>query len=256
MRSVHSSDAHSAFPFGGGRARPCPSMTQPSPSLPHRVRRVAEVHLRGRRGRLPARAYWPAETGTAPLPLLVLLPPGTGDGGEADALARGLCSLVGIVVLAVEATAAGPAGPALDGAVEDATTAAGWAADHASDLGADHHRFLVGGEGAGADLAATVARHARDRGWPPILRQVLVRPDLGRSTLAAGSLAGGAPATVLVAPGDGDAPADRLRRAGVDVQELVVGDAAGPGLGDLASSLRRTLDAAATAPRPARDGST
>jgi acetyl esterase/lipase len=239
-------------------------MTQPWPSLPHRVRRVAEVHLRGRGGRLPARAYWPAETGTAALPLLVLLPPGTGDGGEADALARGLCSLVGIVVLAVEATAAVPAGPARDDAredpredaLDDATTAAGWAADHASDLGADRHRFLVGGEGAGAGLAATVARQARDRGWPPILRQVLVRPDLSRSTLAAGSLAGGAPATVLVAPGDGDTPADRLRRAGVDVQELIVGDAAGPGLGDLASSLRRTLDAAATAPRPARDGST
>jgi acetyl esterase len=43
-----------------------------------------------------------------------------------------------------------------------------WSAVHAANLGADPERLLVGGEGAGAALAAMVASYAREQGWPPV----------------------------------------------------------------------------------------
>ena len=87
-----------------------------------------------------------------------------------------------------------------------------WAADHAHQLGADPDRLVV----AGGGLAAAVALHARDEGWPPLSRQVLIGPDLtGWPRWTADSLSGVAPATVVNAPGY----AARLRAAGVEVEE-------------------------------------
>jgi acetyl esterase/lipase len=244
-------------------------MTDDRPSSwPSRSLRVADVQLRGRGGPLRARAYWPAPASastptSAPSlvpsgrpPLLVLFPRGTGTGGWTEGVGRGLCSLAGVVVLAVRYRPPAPdsLGPALD----DATTATQWAADHAAELGADPGRLVVAGEGAGADLAATVARQALDQGWPPILRQALVRPRLGPATLAADVLADLAPATVVVRPGDGGDNDDgrryaaRLRRAGVPVDEFVVAGADGV-LATLASSLRQALAPSPAAPGPERD---
>jgi acetyl esterase len=144
------------------------------------VHRVADVLLRGPAGPLPARAYWPA--GPEPLvapPLLVLFP---GDGSApdglegADALCRGVCSYVGVVVLSVTYRSATPRS---DGAApEDATAAVHWAADHAAQLGADPGRLLVAGTGLGGGIAAAVAQQARDDGWPAIERQVSIHPEL------------------------------------------------------------------------------
>jgi acetyl esterase/lipase len=270
MRSVHRGDAHSAFPLARGAARPCPSMTDDWPSLPpSRAVRVADVQLRGRAGPLRARAYWPvpgpaaaSASASSPVPsgappLLVLFPRGTGAGGGpsdgVEGLGRGLCSLLGLVVLAVgyRPPLAGSLGPAL----EDATTATHWAADHSAELGADPGGLVVAGQGVGGDLAATVAREAADQVWPPSLRQVLVRPRLGAATLAAGSLEGLAPATVVAGPArsdEGGRYASLLRRWGVPVDELQAADtveAAEDPLPALASSLRRAL-----APSPASSG--
>ncbi|MBE8522514.1 dihydrofolate reductase family protein [Amycolatopsis sp. H6(2020)] len=55
-----------------------------------------------------------------------------------------------------------------------------WSAVHAADLGADPGRLLVGGDGSGGGLAATVARYARDRGWPPVR-------EIGRHELTIGT---------------------------------------------------------------------
>lgn len=49
-----------------------------------------------------------------------------------------------------------------------------WAADHAVELDADADRLLIGGRGAGGALATAVRRMARVRGWPPILRQLII----------------------------------------------------------------------------------
>jgi acetyl esterase len=129
------------------------------------VRLVADTRLRGLAGPLPARTYWPVAGGGA-APLLVFLP---GGGIEAaDALCRAVCSGAGVVVLCVSYRQ--PVWP--DGRF-DAILATEWAADHAGELGADPDRLLVAGDGTGAALAAAVAGHAREQGWPPLVHLVL-----------------------------------------------------------------------------------
>jgi len=151
---------------------PRPTNRPPGPA----VLRVADVQLRGPAGPIPARAYWPAASEPHVAPALLVVFPGDGSapGGleGADALCRGVCSYVGVVVLAVTYR---PATPSFDGAaLEDATAAMLWAADHATQLGADPRQLMVGGTGIGGGLAAAVALQARDDGWPAIKRQILL----------------------------------------------------------------------------------
>jgi acetyl esterase len=128
------------------------------------VRLVAAPRLRGLAGPQPARTYWPAAT--TPVPLLVFLPAGGIE--AADPLCRAVCSGAGLVVLCVSYRR--PAWPA---GRSDAVLATEWAADHARELGADPGRLLVAGDGTGAALAAAVAAHARERGWPPLAHLAL-----------------------------------------------------------------------------------
>lgn len=222
-----------------------------SPVSPPTVRRVAGVQLRGRRGRLPARAYWPSHPRPGPAPALLVLFTGVAEPAGLDVvdrLCRGLCAGAGLQVLSVS-----------DREPRDATAATHWAADHAADLGAEPGRLLVGGVGAGARAAAAVAREARDEGWPAVVRQVLVRPVLRRAETA-GDLPGVepvpglAPATVVTVDGadgpvgtrvdDGWQHAALLRHAGVPVDELRYGGppAADRLVDDLVRALRRTID--------------
>lgn len=154
-------------------------------------------------------------------------------------------------------------------AFHDATIATEWAADHAAELDADPGRLLVAGQGTGGGLAAAVARYARDHGWPTITRQVLIHPyedpppggppayDPYLLPLSSPTAAGVAPATVVTAGrgplhDQGRRYAERLRRAGVGVDELKyehparpVTDhdgAAGPMLTELTRMLRRGLE--------------
>jgi acetyl esterase len=146
-------------------------------ALQHPV--VARLALRGAAGRLWSDLHRPA--GASGTPLLVFFP----DAHRPVVLPEQLCQDAGLAVLVTRA-----ATPA------DAVTVVEWAAEHAADLGADPARLLVGGERAGARLAAAVARHAGDRRWPPLLRQVLVRPDPGTEPAP-----GSAPATVVTSGG-------------------------------------------------------
>jgi acetyl esterase/lipase len=112
-----------------------------------------------------------------------------------------------------------------DDALGAARTTVDWAADHAAELGADPRRLVVAAWGTGAGLAAAVARHACEQGWPPLARQVLICP--GQEVPVPVGGAGMAPATVVaIDPGPGDGRHDpgryaaRLRGAGVRVDEL------------------------------------
>ena len=60
-------------------------------------------------------------------------------------------------------------------AIDDSQTALDWVAEHREELSATG-TLIVGGEGAGATLAATAARRSRDRGSPAVALQILICP--------------------------------------------------------------------------------
>ena len=60
--------------------------------------------------------------------------------------------------------------------VLDSFVALTWVGRHAEEIGADPARIAVGGDSAGANLAAVCAILARDGGFPPLVFQLLVYP--------------------------------------------------------------------------------
>jgi acetyl esterase len=80
---------------------------------------------------------------------------------------------VGAVVISVDYRLA-PEHP-FPAALEDAWAAVQWAAEHAEELGARPGALAVAGDSAGGNLAAIVARKARDSGLPLAL-QILIYP--------------------------------------------------------------------------------
>lgn len=182
--------------------------------MPH-VTLVADLRLRFGETRPPARVYLPlpsAETaGGAPLVIWL-----TGRNAR-DLLCRELSAGAAAVVLELGGRDGGSAG-----GYEVATL--GWAAEHARELGAHPDRLVLGGQLAGAALAARLAVDARDCGWPVVCRQVLVRPAFSDSCPAPSHLAGTPPATIVTTGSrrdDGSRYAAKLRHAGVEVRELV-----------------------------------
>jgi len=66
-------------------------------------------------------------------------------------------------------------------AVEDCFAALLWLDEHASRLGIDDRRIMVGGESAGGNLAAVIALMARDRNGPSLALQLLEVPVVDMS---------------------------------------------------------------------------
>jgi acetyl esterase len=125
---------------------------------------------------LRARHYAPPEAG-GPHPLLIYYHGGGftyGDLETHDGVCRILCRHAGVHVLAIDYRLA-PEHP-FPAAVEDARDALRWAHEHAASLGADPHRIGVGGDSAGGNLAAVVARLAARDGGPPPALQLLIYP--------------------------------------------------------------------------------
>ena len=126
-------------------------------------------------GRMRARAYWPTVP-AEPLGLVVWLHGGgwyVGDIESFDRVTRQLANASGAVCLSVEYRLA-PEHP-YPAPVHDARCAVAWAAgDGARQLGTDPSRVVVGGDSAGANLAAVAARHEREA----VRAQLLVYPAL------------------------------------------------------------------------------
>ena len=143
---------------------------------------VRDSHCEGPHGPIPLRIYRPAGTGPTPspgstLPALVYFHGGgwtIGDLDTHDVLCRQLCNGSGAVVVSVDYRM----GPEhrFPAAVDDCLAATRWARHAASELGVDPARLAVGGDSAGANLAAVVAILARDAGDLPVAYQLLIYP--------------------------------------------------------------------------------
>jgi acetyl esterase len=139
---------------------------------PEQVARVEDIGIPGPHGVIPARVYSPA--GDGPRPGFVHLHGGGWvlcDLDCYDVNSRAIANRAGAVVVAVDYRLAPehryPAG------VEDCFAATVWVAQNAALLGIDPCRIAVGGDSAGANLAAAVALRARDEGGPALALQVL-----------------------------------------------------------------------------------
>ncbi len=132
---------------------------------------VTDLSIPGPAGDIPARHYRPDdEVG----PLLIFLHGGgwvLGDLDTHDNVCRTICRDAGIHVLSVAYRLA-PEHPAPAG-LEDAYAAYRWALEHGAELGARPGVVAVGGDSAGGNLSAIIARWGRDDGVPPALQLLL-----------------------------------------------------------------------------------
>ena len=125
---------------------------------------------------IPVRFYRPSSQ-ERNLPLIVYFHGGGNIRGNIDthdSTCRVLASGGGCAVLSVDYRLA-PEHP-FPAAVEDAATAVSWAAENSERLRCDGKRLIVGGDSAGANLAAVVSLRARDAGAPGIAAQMLIYP--------------------------------------------------------------------------------
>ncbi len=142
---------------------------------PEPVEWVEDTRVPGPRGPIDCRIYAPVR-GQA-LPALLYLHGGgwvVGDIDSHDSVCRALARRAGCVVLSVDYRLAPehrfPAAP------EDAWAALLWLHENAAAIGADPDRLAVAGDSSGGNLAAVLARWARDRGGPRLAAQVLIYP--------------------------------------------------------------------------------
>lgn len=139
--------------------------------------RVEAVEIPGPAGQIAARRYVPHGARSESAPLLVYFHGGgwvIGDLDTHDAPCRFLAANSGVQVLSVDYRLA-PEHP-FPAAPEDAFAAYAWASANATELGWDPARIAVGGDSAGANLAAVASLLARDAGLTLPATQLLIYP--------------------------------------------------------------------------------
>lgn len=128
-------------------------------------------------GQIIVRLYIPR--GAAPAPLYVFLHGGgwcVGTLDERDPRCRTISSGANCVVASVDYRMAPENAYPVPG--EDCYAALCWLVEHADELGIDPSRIAIGGESAGANLAAVVCLMARDRSGPALCHQWLDVPGV------------------------------------------------------------------------------
>ncbi|WP_176039954.1 alpha/beta hydrolase [Burkholderia stabilis] len=133
---------------------------------------------------ISVRAYWPSGTGDRALPQPAIL---YAHGGGwclgtlelYDNPCRALANATQCVVLSVDYRLAPE--HKFPVPLEDFCDALAWVCRQAASLGLDPARIAVGGDSAGANLAAAACLVARDLGGPPIAHQLLLYPPLDAS---------------------------------------------------------------------------
>jgi acetyl esterase len=138
------------------------------------VKRVEQCEIPDGTRQIPARTFVPFGT---PIGIIVYLHGGgwvLGSVDEWDTLARLIADSTGCVVVLPEYRLA-PEDP-FPAAVDDSWATVVWAAAHKLDLAGAPVPLIVGGDSAGGNLAAVIARRARDNGGPELALQVLIYP--------------------------------------------------------------------------------
>jgi acetyl esterase len=174
--SMTPDEARADFLPSAWLGEPRPNVTVRSRTLP------------GPAGPIPVKAYTPAEAG--PWPILVFYHGGgfvLGALEEFDTLCTFLAEGSGCLVVSVGYRLAPEA--RFPAALEDASAALAWVADHGEELGGDPAQIAVAGDSAGGNLAAGVALQAAQAGSPELALQVLLCPwvDLSDGAEAAPS---------------------------------------------------------------------
>jgi acetyl esterase len=138
---------------------------------------VRELTVDGAEGTLPARLYVPSGRVVAEVVSTLLFIHGGGHGmgdlDSHDAACRHLAEHSGVQVLAIDYRLA-PEHP-FPAAVDDCFAAYQWLVKNVGEVNADPERLAVGGDSAGANLAATTAIQAAEHGLP-MVAQLLVYP--------------------------------------------------------------------------------
>jgi len=141
------------------------------------IGKITNLSIPGPAGSIPARSYSPIAVGSEPHATLIFFHGGgfvIGSVDTHDGLCRMLANLSGCRVISVEYRLAPE--HKFPAAVEDAFAAASWIETNAAQLGVDANRLAVGGDSAGATLAAVVSQLARDKGAPKLAFQLLLFP--------------------------------------------------------------------------------
>ena len=142
---------------------------------PEPVGAVEDRLIPGVAGKQPIRVYTPA--GDGPFPLLVYFHGGgwvVGSLNTVDASCRALANLANCVVVSADYRLAPE--DKFPAAVNDCYAATRWVAFNAAALNGDPSRLAVGGESAGANLAAAVTLKAQESGLPALSYQFLMYP--------------------------------------------------------------------------------
>jgi acetyl esterase/lipase len=145
--------------------------------LREEVEQVENRTLPGPHAPLAVRVYTPTGAPRAPLPALVYFHGGglvAGSLDSHDAICRSLTNASGCRLISVDYRLA-PEHP-FPGAIADGYAAAAWVAAHPRELGIDADRIVLGGDSAGATLAAVVCQMAATAGHPRLALQLLICP--------------------------------------------------------------------------------
>lgn len=144
---------------------------------PEDVACVRELAAEGPNGSIRLRHYVPVGADAATLPALVYCHGGgwiLGDLESHDGVCRHLANHARCIVVSVDYRLAPE--HKFPAAVDDAIAATRWVAGHAGDLGIDADRIAVGGDSAGATLAAATCLTLRDTGTLRLRHQLLLYP--------------------------------------------------------------------------------
>ncbi len=158
--------------------------------------RVEEVAVPGPGGQRRGLLYRPKAAGTKPLPILVYFHGGgwiLGSPDSHDLATARICEGTGAAVLSLDYRLAPE--HVFPDALMDCLAAVEWVASEAAALSLDAERLAVGGDSAGANLAAGLCLWIRDHGGPRICHQTLIYPAL-TTRVADGTSGGVSPESV------------------------------------------------------------